>query len=137
MSSFQEVTARAAEKLGEAFENYKATKDARKKLEKQLKKQLEEDPHYLHLLDSEKQLKKKRRELSEELADVKHQQELMMKNLDEYEDLEGFIEKTEGAYIARKTEVLESLARELSAQGIAAEIHFKNGDLMLIISRKK
>ena len=75
--------------------------------------------------------------MNDRLADLKHQKELMMWNTEEYADLEEFIDKTEGNYLTRKDEVLGNLSRELSEQGITAELDFKSGDLYIVVSRKK
>jgi len=134
---FQEAISAAAEKLIDALETFKATKKAKKTLEKQLQFKLEENPDYLALLEEDKKLKKQRRELSESIADLKHQKELMMRELDEHEELEQSIEKTEGRYLTKKDEVLADLSRQLSEQGITTELHFKNGDLIIVVARKQ
>lgn len=136
-TTLQDIISSAASKLGEAFERFKASKKARKELEKQLENRLQEDPDYLNLLQEEKNLKKKRREISETLKDLKDQKNLMMRNLEEYEEVEEFVEKTEGAFLTRRDEVLEILSKDLSAKGIEAELKFKSGDLMLVVSRQR
>lgn len=127
----------AASQLSEAFEGFKATKKAKKTLEKQLEQKLEENVDYLNLIEEEKTLKKQKREILDTLKDIKHQKELMARDLDEHEELEQFVEKTEGRYLAKKDEVLQQLSMQFQEEGITAETNFKGGDLMIVVARKK
>lgn len=136
-TTFQEAVTAAATKLADAFDAFKATKQAKKDLEKRLEHILEEDPDYLNLIQEEKNLKKARRELSEQIKDFKDQKELMMRNLDEYAELQEFVEKTEGVFLEKRDQTLQDLSVDLSQQGIEAELHFKSGDLILVVSRQK
>ena len=121
-AKFQQSVTAAAKKLADAFEAWKATKKAKKDIENRLEQILEEDPDYLNL--------------AEKLADIKDQKELMRKHLEQYAELEEFVEKTEGVFLEKRDQTLSDLAKDLAEQGIEAELLFKNnGDLVMVVSR--
>ena len=135
-AKFQQSVTAAAKKLADAFEAWKATKKAKKDIENRLEQILEEDPDYLNLLQEEKTMKKAKRDLAEKLADIKDQKELMRKHLEQYAELEEFVEKTEGVFLEKRDQTLSDLAKDLAEQGIEAELLFKNnGDLVMVVSR--
>ena len=127
----------AAAPIQQSWENYKAAKSASKKLIKNIGKDLETDSDYLQACNEEKQLKKKRRDLSEQISDLKQQKELMLRNHDDYEQAVAFVNEQEEKFLTERDTAITTLSKALEKNGLTAEVGFKSGDLTLVVARMK
>ncbi len=125
----------AAKELADAFNKQKAARDGLKELKKALKEKLDMDPSYTELSEKEKKLKQARKEISDELAEIKKTKEQISMETDEQTEIDDFMDQQEEKFIAVKDKVIVQLSRDLVDYGLTAEIHYKSGQLILIVAR--
>lgn len=123
--SFEDV----AQYYSHEAETYRQSKKALRKLEKQMEKDLLDDPEYVSLISEEKELKKKKSEISSMLSDIKQQKELMVKNSARYKEVQNFEEQMEVKFNRAK----EKIYKDLEDSGV--EVDIKPNKLSLIIAR--
>ena len=136
MSDFQSIFTEAGDKLHKALAEKKAGDDSIKDLKRSMKEKLENNDAYSELIKREKDLKQARKDLSNELSEIKKSKEQIVMDTDEYKEIEGFLEKSEESYVKTKDLVIGNLSHNLVDMGIVAEVSYKSGQLMLIVSRK-
>jgi ATPase subunit of ABC transporter with duplicated ATPase domains len=125
----------AANQLNDAFQAQKIAKQGLKELKKALKEKLESDSKYQELLAREKKLKEMRKEMSEDLQEIKKEKEQMAMDTDEQREIDEFIEVQETKFLKIKDTVIVDLSRKVADEGMVAEIHYKNGQLIFIVAR--
>jgi len=135
MSSIQEMINSAANELNEAYGQQKASKKSLKELKKALTEKLAESAHYQDLSKREQEIKKIRKDLTEELQEIKKEKEQMAMETEEQKEMDDFIEQQDTKFSKIKDRVIVNLSRQLADQGVIAEIHYKNGQLILIVAR--
>lgn len=125
----------AANQLNDAFAAQKMAKQGLKELKKALKDKLESEAKYQELLAREKKLKEMRKEMSEDLQEIKKEKEQMAMDTDEQREIDEFIEVQETKFLKIKDTVIVDLSRKVADEGMVAEIHYKNGQLIFIVAR--
>jgi len=134
-SDIQNSINAAAEELAQAFNNKKAASEGLKEIKKSLKSQLEDNPKFQELSKEEKSLKDSRKDLTERLKEIKKEKEQMAMELDEFKEIEEFTDEQDVKFGDTKDRVIAKLSRDLADAGMVAEIHYKSGQLILIVAR--
>lgn len=134
-SNIQQSINTAAEQLANAFNNKKAANEALKELKKALKEKLEGESRFQELSKREKELKNARKDISEELKEIKKEKEQMAVETEEQQEIDEFIDEQDTKFGDEKDRVIAQLSRDLADNGMIAEIHYKNGQLILIVAR--
>lgn len=134
-STIQTSINAAAKELADAFNNNKAAKQSLKEVKDALKDKLAIDSHYQELLKREKELKRVRQEMGEEISEIKKGKEQIAMETDEQKEIDDFMEQQDTKFGDVKDRVIAQLSRDLADEGMIAEIHYKNGQLVLIVAR--
>jgi len=135
MSNIQDKINIAAEQLANAFNNKKASREALKELKKALKDVLQSNSDYTKLEDREKVLKRARKDISEELAEIKKSKQQIAIETDEQKELDDFVDDQEVKYSEVKDRVVVQLSRDLADEKMTAEVLYKSGQLILVVAR--
>ncbi|PCI24582.1 hypothetical protein COB57_04150 [Candidatus Peregrinibacteria bacterium] len=135
VQDLQNCINKAGEKLTNAYQDFKAAKSSTKDLKKSLQNTLDSDPKYQLLDKREKELKKVRKEMGEDLADIKKAKEQISIETPEHKELDEFTEEFEIKFNETKDKEILKLSRDLAEAGIVTEILYKNGQLILIVAR--
>jgi len=135
MSNIQDKINIAAEQLANAFNNKKASREALKELKQALKDVLQSNSDYTKLEDREKVLKRARKDISEELAEIKKSKQQIAIETDEQKELDDFVDDQEVKYSEVKDRVVVQLSRDLADEKMTAEVLYKSGQLILVVAR--
>ena len=125
----------AAENLVDAFNNKKAASDSMKDLKRQLTEALEANPDYAKLTEREKELKRARKDLSDELSEIKKEKEAIAIETDEQKEYDDFAEEQNAKFEEVKENVIVQLSRDLADEGMIAEVQVKGSQLILVVAR--
>ena len=125
----------AAKELENAALLQKSAQESIKELKKALKENLDNNPDYQELTTREKKLKHTKKEITEELQLIKKEKEQIAMDTEEQKELDDFLEKQESSFEKVKEKVVQQLSRKLADEGIAAEIHCKKKELILVVAR--
>lgn len=134
-SNVQGAINAAADILVNACNNRKAANDTLKDLKRALKERLEQDPEYAKLIEREKQLKRARKDISEELSEIKKNKEQIALETDEQREYDDFVEEQETKFLKTKESVITQLSRDLADEGMIAEVQVKGSQLILVVAR--
>ncbi|MCD5382580.1 hypothetical protein LR002_00460 [Candidatus Gracilibacteria bacterium] len=133
--TIQEIIEKEAKKLNSAYDLYKDGKSALKDLKKELQNALKNNPEWVELDEKSKLLKINRKEISEQIKEVDKAKDQISASFNEYTVVEDFKNSMDEKYTDQVDKSLNYISRELSLKGIDTEVEYKNGKLILIVSK--